>query len=160
MKKYIPSEVEPKWQKKWAEDKIYASDLTRPKKFYVLGEFPFTSGDLHMGHWFTFAGADCYARFKRMQGDNVFFPISGYDAFGLPAENAAIKSGVHPQDWTLANIDRMREQFRSVGTCGSFDHEIITCLPEYYKWNQWIFLKMFKRGLAYRGKLRSNWCNT
>lgn len=158
MKKYLPAEIEPKWQKKWEEMEIYASDLSKPRKFYALAEFPYPSGDLHMGHWFTFSGADFYARLKRMQGFNVFFP-NGFDAFGLPAENAAIKHHIHPQDWTMSNIDRMRRQFASMGGSFTFDHEVITATPQYYKWNQWIFLQMFKKDLAYRGKYLSNWCN-
>ncbi len=161
MKKYIPKDFEGKWQQKWAEMGLYKTDLEKPNglKHYVLAELPYPSGDLHMGHWFTFAGADFYARLKRMQGYNVFFPV-GFDAFGLPAENAAIKKGIHPQDWTMANIKTMKEQFKLMGGSFSFDHEVITCLPEYYKWNQWIFLKMLEKGLAYKGKYLSNWCNT
>lgn len=162
MSKYQPTEIEKKWQLKWAEDDLYGSVIDRPdfdpdKKFYVLAEFPYPSGDLHTGHWFTFCGADIYARFKRMMGFNVFFP-NGFDAFGLPAENAAIKRGIHPQDWTMSNIARMKEQFLSMGASFSFDHEVISCLPEYYRWNQWIFLRMLEKGLAYRGKYLSNWC--
>lgn len=159
MKKYQPNLIENKWQKRWKEDNLFASKLSEPNKYYVLAEFAYPSGDLHMGHWFTFTGADVYARFKRMQGYNVFFP-NGFDAFGLPAENAAIKRGIHPQDWTLSNIERMKEQFATMGASFTFDHEVITCLPEYYHWNQWIFLKMLEKGLAYRGTYLSNWCNT
>src|SRR3989344_6162926 len=152
MIKYQPTKLEEKWQKRWDKEGIYATDFSREgDKFYVLAEFPYPSGDLHMGHWFTFTGADIYARFKRMQGYNVFFP-NGFDAFGLPAENAAIKRGIHPQDWTLSNVERMKEQFKTTGGSFTFDHEVITCLPEYYKWNQWIFNRMFEKGLAYRGK--------
>ncbi len=159
MKKYQPAEIEKKWQDKWAEDRLYASKLSEDhdKKMYVLAEFPYPSGDLHMGHWFTFGGADIYARMKRMQGYDVFFP-NGFDAFGLPAENAAIKRNIHPQDWTMANIARMKEQFLTMGASFSFDHEVISCLPNYYKWNQWIFLKMLEKGIAYRGSYLSNWC--
>lgn len=159
MNKYIPSEIEQKWQKRWIENKLYKADLSKPRKFYVLAEFPYPSGDLHMGHWFTFTGADIYARFKRMQGYNVFFP-NGFDAFGLPAENAAIKRGIHPRDWTLSNVERMKQQFATTGGSFSFDHEVITCMPEFYKWDQWIFIRMFEKGLAYRGKYLSNWCET
>ena len=159
MKRYQPKEIEAKWQKKWAEDKIYdpSIPLVSDDKFYVLAEFAYPSGDLHVGHWFTFTGADIFARYKRLKGYNVFFP-NGFDAFGLPAEGAAIKRGVHPQDWTLSNIDRMKEQFQTIGPSFSFKNEVITCLPEYYKWNQWIFLKLYEKGLAYRGKTLSNWC--
>lgn len=157
MKKYIPSEIESKWQKKWIEDNLYGSNLDKDNKYYVLAEFAYPSGDLHMGHWFTFGGADIYARLKRMQGFNVFFP-NGFDAFGLPAENAAIKRSIHPREWTLSNIEGMKRQFASMGASFSFDHQVITCLPEYYKWNQWIFLKMFEKGVAHRGKAFANWC--
>ena len=157
MRKYLPSELEPKWQKKWKESKLYSSKLDEADPYYVLAEFAYPSGDLHMGHWFTFGGADIYARMKRMQGFNVFFP-NGYDSFGLPAENAAIKKGVHPEDWTLFNIDSMRKQFDTMGGSFTFDHQVTTCLPEYYKWNQWIFLRMLEKDIAYRGKAFANWC--
>ncbi len=158
MKKYIPSEIEPKWQKKWGEEKLYSIDLDEAKKkYYLLVEFTYPSGDLHIGHWFAFAVPDVLARFKRMQGYKVFFP-NGFDAFGLPAENAAIKRGIHPKDWTLSNIENMKRQFSLMGAIHNFDQEVITCLPEYYKWNQWIFLKMLERGIAYKGKALANWC--
>jgi len=158
MKKYIPSEIEARIQEKWAKEELYKTDLIKPKKFYVLAEYAYPSGNLHMGHWFTWAGADIYARFKRLQGYNVFFP-NGFDAFGLPAENAAIKNNIHPEDWTLSNVKKMKEQYATMGASFSFDHEVITCLPEYYKWNQWIFLKMLEKDLAYQKKSMSNWCN-
>jgi leucyl-tRNA synthetase len=158
MKKFIPSTFEAKWQERWSFDKLYQTDLNKSKdKYYVLAELTYPSGDLHMGHWYTFAPTDIIARFKRMQGFNVIFP-NGFDAFGLPAENAAIKRGIHPQDWTLSNIERMKIQFASMGASFDWDKSAITCLPEYYKWNQWVFLKMYERGLAYRGKMTSNWC--
>ncbi len=158
MKKYIPTEIEPKWQKKWVEDKLYEIDLTdASKRFYILVEFSYPSGDLHMGHWFAFAVPDILARFKRMQGYSVFFP-NGFDAFGLPAENAAIKKGVHPKDWTLGNIEKMKQQFGTMGASFNWENEVITCLQDYYKWNQWIFLKMLERGIAYKGKALANWC--
>lgn len=158
MRKYIPSEIEPKWQKKWEEDKLYAVDLEKAKKpYYLLVEFPYSSGDLHIGHWFAFGVTDIFGRLKRMQGYDVFFPV-GFDAFGLPAENAAIKRGLHPQDWTLSNVKAMTKQFKMMGAIHDWEHSVITCLPEYYKWNQWIFLKMLERGVAYKGKTLSNWC--
>lgn len=158
VKKYIPSEIESKWQKKWDEEGIYDPDLSSDKKnFYLTVEFTYTSGDLHIGHWFAFAVPDIFARFKRMKGLNVFFP-NGVDAFGLPAENAAIKKGIHPRDGTLANIARMKEQFKLMGATYNWDFEVITCNPEYYKWNQWIFLRLLEKGLTYRGKMLSNWC--
>lgn len=158
MKKYIPSQIEPKWQEKWREDHLYLTDLSdTQKKYYCLVELPYTSGDLHMGHWFTFTMGDILARLKRRQGFNVLFP-NGFDAFGLPAENAAIKQGIHPRDWTYANIKRMREQFETLGVSIDWEKTATTCDPEYYRWNQWIFLKMYERGIAYRGKAISNWC--
>ncbi len=158
MKKYLPNEIEPKWQKKWQEDGLYLTDLSKSQdKYYVLVELPYTSGDLHMGHWFTFTMGDILARFKKRQGFNVLFP-NGFDAFGLPAENAAIKNGIHPRDWTYQNMERMRAQFETLGTSIDWTKTMVACDPKYYKWNQWIFLKMFQKGLAYRGKLLSNWC--
>ena len=119
--------------------------------------YPYPSGDLHIGHWYTMAPSDAHARFMRMRGYNVLHPM-GFDAFGLPAENAAIQRGVHPYQWTMANIDRMRQQLRSMGTVYDWDREIVTCLPEYYKWNQWFFLRLYEKGLAYRAMATANWC--
>src|SRR3989339_2118645 len=157
MKKYIPNEIEPKWQKKWEEEGIYASGLDKENKYYCLAEFAYPSGDLHMGHWFTFGGADIFARMKRMQGLNVFFP-NGFDAFGLPAENAAIKRGIHPKTWTYKNIKTMTAQLENMGTMYDWDRRVITADPEYYKWTQWMFLQLFHAGLAYRTKAKANWC--
>ncbi len=158
MRKYIPSEIEPKWQQKWAEDKLYAVDLDQAKNpFYLLVELPYSSGDLHIGHWFAFGVPDIFGRFKKMMGFDVFYPV-GFDAFGLPAENAAIKRGFHPRDWTLKNIETMTKQFKMMGAIHDWEHSVVTCQPEYYKWNQWIFLKMLERGIAYKGKTLSNWC--
>lgn len=160
MQKYQPQIVEKEWMERWTENDIYSTDLgDSAKKYYVLAEFAYPSGDLHIGHIFTWTGADVFARFKRMQGYNVFFP-NGFDAFGLPAENAAIKRGVHPKDWTYANIESMKQQFRMMGGSFSFKNEVITCDPSFYKWNQWLFVKMFEKGLAYKGKAWSNWCNS
>lgn len=158
MKRYFPSEVEPKWQEAWKASNLYFTDLEKSeKKYYVLAELPYSSGDLHIGHWFTFTYGDVLARFKRMQGYNSFLPI-GFDAFGLPAENAAIRHGVHPQDWTLDNVERMKGQFNTMGASVDWSKSMTACMPDYYKWNQWIFLKMLEKGLAYKGKLLSNWC--
>ena len=161
MKKYFPQEIESYWQKVWKQEGIYKFSPTSRRasrgKYYNLVELPYPSGDLHLGHWFAFVPPDAHARYKRMSGFDVFFP-NGFDAFGLPAENAAIKKGVHPKDWTMKNIDTMTKQFAAMGTMIDWDYTAITCLPEYYKWNQWIFLKMFEKGLAYRGKALSNWC--
>ena len=158
MQKYLPKQVEEKWQQNWQKQELYKFKLDKTKeKFYNLVELPYPSGDLHIGHWFAFVPPDVMARFKRMQGYNVFFP-NGFDAFGLPAENAAIKRNIHPKDWTMSNIQTMTKQFQTMGTMIDWDHQAITCLPEYYRWNQWIFLKMFEKGIAYRGMALSNWC--
>ncbi|MBE9513231.1 MAG: leucine--tRNA ligase [Chloroflexi bacterium] len=156
--KYNPQEIEKKWQRRWAEDRLYevTEDDTRPK-LYALTMFAYTSGDLHIGHWYALAPSDVHARFKRMQGYNVLHPM-GFDAFGLPAENAAIKRGIHPFTWTMQNIDNMRRQLRSMGTIYDWSREVVTCLPEYYKWTQWFFLKLYEAGLAYRAKAPVNWC--
>ena len=119
--------------------------------------YPYPSGDVHIGHWYVLAPSDAHARFRRMQGYNVLHPM-GFDAFGLPAENAAIKQGVHPHSWTMANIEKMRGQLRSMGTVYDWDREIVCCLPEYYQWNQWLFLQFFKAGLAYRAHAPAVWC--
>ena len=160
MKRYFPNEIEPKWREKWDKDGLYKfHEDAKVQKYYNLVELPYPSGDLHLGHWFAFTPPDAHARYKRMSGFNVFFP-NGFDAFGLPAENAAIKRGVHPKDWTMKNIETMTKQFSTMGTMIDWSHEVVTCLPEYYRWNQWIFLKMFEKGVAYRGKALSNWCPT
>ncbi|MCK5434075.1 MAG: class I tRNA ligase family protein, partial [Dehalococcoidales bacterium] len=156
--RYNPQEMEKKWQQRWADDRLYevSEDDPRPK-WYALTMFPYTSGDLHIGHWYAMAPSDVHARFKRMQGYNVLHPM-GFDAFGLPAENAAISRGIHPFTWTMQNIDNMRRQLRSMGTIYDWSREVVTCLPDYYKWTQWFFLKLYQAGLAYRGKAPVNWC--
>jgi leucyl-tRNA synthetase len=156
--KYNPQEIEKKWQQKWTDDHLYevGEDDSRPK-WYALTMFPYTSGDLHIGHWYAMAPSDVHARFKRMQGYNVLHPM-GFDSFGLPAENAAIKRGIHPYTWTMNNIENMRRQLKSIGAIYDWSREVITCLPEYYKWTQWFFLKLYEAGLAYRGKAPVNWC--
>lgn len=155
--KFFPHEIEPKWQLAWEKDGLYKFSKKSNNKYYNLVELPYPSGDLHLGHWFAFVPPDVHARYKKMAGFDVFFP-NGFDAFGLPAENAAIKRGIHPKDWTIKNIDTMTKQFQTMGTMIDWDYTVITCLPEFYKWNQWIFLKFFEKGLAYRGKALSNWC--
>jgi leucyl-tRNA synthetase len=156
--KYNPKEIEEKWQKQWEAEQLYhASDNSPKPKFYHLVMFPYPSGDLHMGHWYNYSPFDAYGRFKRMQGYNVMQPI-GFDAFGLPAENAAIKHGVQAHTWTLANIDKMRKQLRMMGAQWDWQREVVTCLPDYYKWTQWLFLQFYKHGLAYRTKAPANWC--
>ena len=156
-KKYFPKEIEPKWQNIWKKEGLYIFPKDSKNKYYNLVELPYPSGDLHLGHWFAFVPADAHARYKKMTGFDVFFP-NGFDAFGLPAENAAIQRGIHPKDWTMKNIEIMRKQFDTMGTMIDWNYSVITCLPEYYRWNQWIFLKMFEKGIAYRGKALSNWC--
>lgn len=155
---YNPPEIERKWQERWAEDKLYEvnENDSRPK-WYALTMFPYTSGDLHIGHWYAMAPSDVYARFKRLQGYNVLHPM-GFDAFGLPAENAAIKRGIHPFTWTMQNVENMRRQLRSIGAIYDWSREVVTCLPDYYKWTEWFFLKLYEAGLAYRGKAPVNWC--
>ncbi|GCE05567.1 leucine--tRNA ligase [Dictyobacter aurantiacus] len=156
--KYDPKEIEGKWQARWEADQIYhASDESPKPNFYHLVMFPYPSGDLHMGHWYNYSPFDAYGRFKRMQGYNVMQPI-GFDAFGLPAENAAIKRGVQARTWTLSNIENMRKQLRAMGAQWDWQREVITCLPDYYKWTQWLFLQFYKKGLAYRTKAPANWC--
>ena len=157
---YKPQEIEPKWQKIWEETGIYKvkEDPGKPK-FYFLTMFPYPSGDLHIGHWYAMTPSDAAARYKRMQGYNVLFPI-GFDAFGLPAENAAIQHGIHPKEWTYKNIERMRKQLRSMGAMFDWDREVVTCEPDYYKWNQWFFLKLYERGLAYKKKAPVDFCPT
>ncbi|GCF08149.1 leucine--tRNA ligase [Dictyobacter arantiisoli] len=158
--KYDPKEVEPKWQSQWDADQIYhASDNSSKPNFYNLVMFPYPSGDLHMGHWYNYSPFDAYGRFKRMQGYNVMQPI-GFDAFGLPAENAAIKRGIQARTWTLSNIDNMRKQLRAMGAQWDWQREVVTCQPEYYKWTQWLFLQFYKQGLAYRTKAPANWCSS
>src|SRR5690242_14352251 len=155
---YNPQEIESRWQKKWEETGLYRSevDTTRPKH-YALTMLPYPSGDLHMGHWYAMSPSDARARFLRMRGNNVLFPM-GFDAFGLPAENAAIKNNVHPFVSTMANIERMRQQFRQMGAMFDWSREVVTCRPEYYRWNQWFFLQFFKSGLAYRKLAAVDWC--
>jgi leucyl-tRNA synthetase len=157
--RYDPSEIEPRWQRAWAEAGLYTVDLadTSLSKFYMLTMYPYPSGDLHVGHWYAMTPPDALARYHRMQGTNTFFPM-GFDAFGLPAENAAIDRGIHPYDWTLANIERMRGQMRQMGTMFDWTKEIVTCEPEFYRWNQWFFLKFLERGLAYKAMAAVDWC--
>ncbi|MCH5152834.1 MAG: leucine--tRNA ligase [Clostridiales bacterium] len=151
--------VEQKWNKLWNEQKVYKFDEKDvDNKYYVLEMFSYPSGSkLHVGHWYNYGLTDSFARYQIMKGKNVFQPM-GFDAFGLPAENYAIKTGVHPEDSTLHNIEVMETQLKNIGAMFDWDHEIKTCLPEYYRWTQWIFAELFKRGLAYRKKAPVNWC--
>ncbi len=156
--KYDHRQIEKKWQQKWAEDKLYETSEDSPKpKWYSLTMFPYTSGDLHIGHWYAEVPPDVHARYKRMNGFNVLRPM-GFDAFGLPAENAAIKRGIHPYTWTMKNVENMRRQLKTIGSIYDWSREVITCQPDYYKWTQWFFLKLYEAGLAYRGKAPVNWC--
>jgi leucyl-tRNA synthetase len=157
--RYDPQQVEPKWAAAWEEQALYRadeSDATRPR-FYALDMFPYPSGDLHMGHLEAFSGGDVIARFKRRQGFNVLHPI-GWDAFGLPAENAAIKRGIHPKTWTYRNIEAQRATFHRLGISFDWSRAFNTCDPDYYRWTQWLFLRMHERGLAYRKDSPVNWC--
>lgn len=155
---YDFKEIEAKWQSAWDEQNLYKTmPDEKQQKYYALTMFPYPSGDLHIGHWYAMTPSDTRARYKRMCGYNVLFPM-GFDAFGLPAENAAIKHNIHPGKWTDANIQRMRKQLKSMGAMFDWDREIITCDPEYYKWNQWLFIKFFQQGLAYKKYAPVDWC--
>ncbi|MCR4325672.1 MAG: alpha/beta fold hydrolase [Patescibacteria group bacterium] len=159
MKKYNHKVIERKWQKFWEKKKLYRTpDKVKGRKnFYLLTEFPYPSGNLHVGHWYAFAVPDTLARTLRMQGKNVLYPI-GFDAFGLPAENAAIKNKLDPRKWTLGNIAYMKNQIASMGASFDWSREVVTCDPAYYRWTQWLFLQMHKEGLAYRKETAVNWC--
>ncbi len=151
--------IDKKWQQKWEETNLYKFDKDNmDKKLYVLEMFSYPSGSqLHAGHWFNYGPVDSWARMKRMQGFNVFQPM-GFDAFGLPAENYAIKTGIHPKDSTDNNIKTMEEQLKAMGAMFNWENEVVTCRPDYYKWTQWLFLKLFEKGLAYRKNAPVNWC--
>lgn len=158
--RYAPGEVEEKWQLKWEKTAFHrAAADPEKKKFYCLEMFPYPSGDLHMGHMRNYAIGDAYARFLRMRGYNVLYPM-GYDAFGLPAENAAITRKIDPAEWTRSSIERMKEVQKRMGLSYDWERTLATCEPEYYRWNQWIFLKLLERGLAYRKAAPINWCPT
>ena len=158
MEKYKPEEIEIKWQKRWEENEIYRAKYdTNKKKFYILEMFPYTSAQIHMGHVRNYTIGDVVARYKVMNGYNILHPI-GYDAFGLPAENAAIKQNIHPKDWTYRNIETIRKQLKRLGISYCWEREVITCEPDYYKWNQFFFIQFYKKGLVYRKKSPANWC--
>ena len=157
---YNQGEIERKWQGKWQDSHLHkVNDDDQRPKWFEMTMWPYTSGDLHIGHWYAMAPADAHARFKKMQGYNVLHPM-GFDAFGLPAENAAIKRGIHPYEWTMSNIENMRHQLRRMGTIYDWDREVVTCQSEYYRWNQWIFLKFLENDLAYQAYAPANWCPT
>jgi leucyl-tRNA synthetase len=157
--RYRPQEIEEKWRKRWEADGLYNTNLNADteRRYYLLTMLPYTSGDLHVGHWYPMSPSDAVARYHRMRGYEVFYPI-GFDAFGLPAENAAIKQGIHPHKWTYENIDRMRGQLKTMGAMFDWNSEVRTCDPEFYRWNQWFFLRFFENGLAYRAMAPTNWC--
>jgi leucyl-tRNA synthetase len=155
--RYTPSEIEPKWQQVWADQSLDKTpqDSTKPK-FYALSMFPYPSGSLHVGHTRNYVITDVIARLKRMQGYRVLQPM-GWDAFGLPAENAAIERGIHPAEWTYQNIQQMKAQLAPLGLSIDWDKEVATCSPEYYRWTQWIFLQFLAAGLAYQKEAAVNW---
>ena len=156
--KYNFSEIEKKWQTKWEKDNVFkVTEDSDKEKYYVLEMFPYPSGKLHMGHVRNYSIGDVLARFKKMKGFNVLHPM-GWDSFGLPAENAAIKHGVEPSKWTWENIGEMREQLKELGLSYDWDREVATCHPDYYKWMQWIFIQFYKKGLAYKKENPVNWC--
>jgi len=158
IERYIPAKIEGKWQEKWAADGLYNADINpEKKKHYTLTMLPYPSGNLHIGHWYAMTPSDARARFLRMRGFNVMFPM-GFDAFGLPAENAAIQHNIHPKEWTYANINHMREQLRSMGTMFDWRREAISSDPEYYRWTQWFFAQLFRNNLAYRKMSPVDWC--
>ena len=159
LERYDPREIEPRWQAHWESLGLHTTDLTdasRPR-YYLLTMWPYPSGDLHIGHWYIMTPTDALARYKRAKGLNVFYPV-GFDAFGLPAENAAIKRKIHPRDWTVANMENMRRQLRSMGASFDWSREVVTCDPAYFGWNQWIFLKFYEKGVAYRKQAPVDWC--
>ena len=163
--RYTPAEIEPRWAERWAtQPDHYAAEPSHidgqpnsKRKYYVLEMLPYPSGQLHMGHVRNYAIGDALARYMWMQGYNVLHPM-GWDAFGLPAENAAIKNNTPPREWTLSNIATMKRQFTRLGMAFDWQTEVTTCLPDYYRWNQWFFLRMYEQGLAYRKKSKVNWC--
>ena len=155
-----PHAIEEKWQQFWEQNKIFkVSEDPQKKKYYLLEMFPYPSGRIHMGHVRNYTIGDVVARFMMMRGYNVLHPM-GWDAFGMPAENAAIQSNTHPHDWTYQNIDTMRSQLKRMGFSYDWDRELATCDLIYYKWEQWLFLKMYERDLVYRKKSLVNWCES
>ena len=157
--KYEPHEIEARWQKYWEDHKVYKVNNSDPRpKYYVLEMFPYPSGNLHMGHVRNYSIGDVVARFRTMNGYNVLHPM-GFDSFGMPAENAAIKHNIPPAKWTLENIANMEKQQKRMGLSYDWDREVKTCMPDYYKWTQWFFELMYKRGLAVKKKASVNWCS-
>ena len=157
---YFPQEIEKRWQKTWEENKSFFTPDTNDKpKYYALSMFPYPSGKLHMGHVRNYTITDVIARFKKAQGYNVLHPM-GWDSFGLPAENAAMKHGANPETWTDENIAYMTKQLKMLGLSYDWEREVTTCKPDYYKWTQWLFLQLYKKGLAYKKEAAVNWCET
>ena len=155
---YNPSQIEPKWQKEWENKGIFkAVEDPSKKKYYVLEMFPYPSGNIHMGHVRNYSIGDAIARYMRMNGLNVLYPM-GFDAFGLPAENAAINEGADPKDYAYKRISGMTQQLKRLGYSYDWERVVVTADAEYYKWNQWIFLKLLEKGLAYKKKAPVNWC--
>lgn len=159
MKEYVFKEVEKKWQERWEKDQVFkgSNAVEGKENYYVLEMLPYPSGKLHVGHARNYTIGDVIARYKRMKGYNVLHPM-GWDSFGLPAENAAIQNGAHPAKWTKSNIENMKRQLKLLGFSYDWDREIASYTPEYYKWNQWIFKKMYEKGLVYKKKSLVNWC--
>lgn len=159
LERYDPRTIEPRWQAHWESLGLHTTDLgnTVKPRYYLLTMWPYPSGDLHIGHWYIMTPTDALARYKRAKGFNVFYPV-GFDAFGLPAENAAIKRKIHPREWTVANMENMRRQLRSMGASFDWSKEVVTCEPSYFGWNQWIFLKFYEKGVAYRKQAPVDWC--
>src|SRR5579863_5254519 len=157
--RYDAQRVEMKWSERWQQDPtLYAAESgSTKKKYYVLEMLPYPSGALHMGHVRNYSIGDALARYKWMNGHNVLHPM-GWDSFGLPAENAAISNNTPPREWTLRNIAKMKAQMKRLGFAYDWSREVTTCLPDYYRWNQWFFLKLYDRGLVYRKKSKVNWC--
>ena len=157
---YFPQEIEKRWQEKWEEDKaFFTPDMDDKPKYYALSMFPYPSGKLHMGHVRNYTITDVIARFKKAQGYNVLHPM-GWDSFGLPAENAAMKHGANPEVWTDENIAYMTKQLKMLGLSYDWEREVTTCKPDYYKWTQWLFIQLYKKGLAYKKEAAVNWCET
>jgi len=161
MTAYDSKKIEKKWQDYWEKNNTYTSPnhVEGKENFYALSEFAYPSGNLHVGHWYAFAVPDIYARYKRMLGYNVLYPV-GFDAFGLPAENAAIKRGLDPRKWTYENMDYMQKQLKSMGASFDWDRTLATCDPDYYKWTQWMFNKFYENGLVERALTKTNWCDS
>jgi leucyl-tRNA synthetase len=157
VERFDPATFESKWRERWERDELYRARDDAPGPFYLLTMYPYTSGDVHIGHWYASVGPDVVARMRRMRGEHVMLPM-GFDSFGLPAENAAIDRGIHPADWTNANIDRMRAQFRTMGASWDWSREVIASDPAFYRWTQWLFLQLYRAGLAYKAMAPVDWC--